>query len=175
MENVHIFNCILRAETKEWSSGRIWADGILSGFWVNHIVRQALCLKTFVDPEDLTSVMREAFRLGILLFLAEIRRCFGVYPVTMEIHLSKLKGLLECSAGICWGQFLPLKIWVVAMAMMEARTSEESNWFAGKMSGLMKELDLKTGEELEVLLEELFWYPQIHSKLLWSNIRALIN
>ena len=136
------------------------ADVLISGLWVNHIVWHSLCLQAVIDTEELGSIMRE------------IRRQFGVYPVLMQIHMSKLKGLLQ-SSGISWRCFTPLKLWVVVMALIEAKASEDKAWFASQISVLTKELNLTSGESLEDLLKGLFWYPQIHSKLLWDNIRLI--
>ena len=156
MEDLHNFDCLLSAETR-WSTGRVLADVLISGLWVNHIVWQSLCLQAVIDTEELGSIMREAFRLGVLLYLAEIRRQFGVYPVLMQIHMSKLEGLLQ-SSGISWRCFTPLKLWVVVMALIEAKASEDKAWFASQISVLTKELNLTSGESLEDLLKGLFWY-----------------
>ncbi|KAH6715632.1 hypothetical protein BKA61DRAFT_605001 [Leptodontidium sp. MPI-SDFR-AT-0119] len=171
MDDLRVFNSLLGAEAT-WSTGRIWADGIVSGFWLNHIVRQSLCLQAAVDLNDAGSVICEAFRLGVLLYLAEIRRQFGVYPVVMHIHVSKVKALLKYS-DVSWRSFLPLKIWVVAMALIEANTSQDKYWFAYEINSLAQDLNLGSGENLEDLLKQLFWYPQVHSVLLWTKIRAL--
>ncbi|KAH7379864.1 hypothetical protein BKA64DRAFT_686501 [Cadophora sp. MPI-SDFR-AT-0126] len=172
MDDLHNFTSLLKAETN-WSSGRVWVENLASGFWINHIVQQSLHLQTIINPDDLKSIMREASRLGVLLYLAEIRRDFGVYPVVTHIHISKLRSLLEDSEDVPWHEFKPLKLWVLVMALLEAKSSEDKDWFADQIRGLTEELNLKSGEELEELLEGMFWYPQIHSKLLWSNIRAL--
>lgn len=171
MEDLHDFDCLLRAETR-WSTGRVLADDLVSGLWINHIVGQSLCLQAVTDREDLGSIMKEAFRLGVLLYLAEMRRHFGVYPVLMQIHMSKLKALLD-NSGTSWHYFMPLKLWVVVMALMEAKASEDKAWFASQISVLAKELNLTSGESLEDLLKGLFWNPQTHSKLLWENIRLM--
>lgn len=170
IDDLHVFTSLLKAEDA-WLTGQIWTDRTISRLQVNHVVKQALCLQAVVDLEDTGSVIREAFRLGVLLCLAEIRRQFGVYPVIMRTQLLKLTALLTDSDA-SWGVFLPLKIWVVVMALIESTDDRDKRWFAHSFNELAQELGLRNREAVEDLLGQLFWYPELHSVLLWNNLRA---
>lgn len=174
IHDLHVLNSLLQTEAT-WSSGRILADGITSGLWLNYVVRQFLCLQAIVeskDNDDTTGfVIREAFRLGALLYLAEIRRQFGVHPVRMQRYLMKLRALLE-NSDVAWGVFLPLKLWVLVVALIEAEADRDIDWLAHEVGTVALELHLRSKEALEDQLGQLFWYPEVYSGLLWCKLPA---
>jgi hypothetical protein len=65
----------------------------------------------------------EILRLALMLYLIPIRRNFGIYPVIVDIHVTKLWGLIRDplqgpSPGVFSNEF---RFWVLAMSAMEAK------------------------------------------------------
>lgn len=95
------------------------------------------------------AVLQEAARLAAILYLAEIRRNFGILPVTSIIQLDKLQALLARSSShfslhhppnaitqpstYPWTHFPALYLWILAMGVAESRDDSQRAWFGERL------------------------------------------
>jgi hypothetical protein len=70
------------------------------------------------------TVFQEATWLALLLFLAEIRRRFGLHPIDSRVHVQKLQSVLANDTAD-WTPLAPLRLWVVSMCVLEALEDPE--------------------------------------------------
>lgn len=176
MNDLQSFNALLQRESN-WSTGRIWADKLVSGFWLSSVLHRLLCLRSVVDAADSASHIREAFRLGGLLYLAEIRRQFGSYPVVMRVHIQKLRIVLQ-SHRTDWLEFRHLKIWTLVIASIEAEAGPDNAWLVQALVEMLRLSCVTTYDDLKELLQGLFWYPEVHDEGLlkvWSASEPLLS
>jgi hypothetical protein len=175
MGDLQAFNALLFRE-REWSVSRISAEAMASGFCLSSMVRRLLRLRSVGDSEEAASPFCEAFRLGGLLFLADIRRRFGAYPVMVLIYIRKVKSLLENHQSD-WEAFAPLKIWTLVMAILEAEASPDKDWLVRELTETLKALHLTTYEGLKDLLEGFYWFPKVHEErfqIMWDTITQFL-
>ena len=62
-------------------------------------------------------------RLALMLYLTPIRRSFGIYPVTMDIHVAKLWALFQDKLQVLPTAVLSneLRFWVAMVGAIEAQ------------------------------------------------------
>lgn len=77
----------------------------------------------------------EMFRLGAILFIAEIRRQFGVYPVQTRAQVRKLRGIIK-KDDVARGDLRPLKVWALVLAGMGAGDEADRVWIVEALLGM---------------------------------------
>lgn len=176
IDDIQTFNALLSKDAR-WSAGRVWEDGVVAGFWVNRIVQRLLRLRLPVDINDVGSILREVFRVGSLLYISEIRRQFGVYPVVTRVYTQKLKDIVEHYDSGLLG-FEPLKVWALVLAATEAEVGPQKAWFIEKLVIMLKGFRLTLYQDLRELVEGMFWLPEVHDVLLsalWYDIEPHLS
>lgn len=107
----------------------------------------------------------ESCRLAALMFLAPLRRLFGVYPVVSTIQLEKLQKLLVEDKDVNWQGLEVLQFWVVTMGYLESR--DNRIWWRDERDKLGLQLFLDTQ------LREFVWIDLLHGVQLIETNREL--
>lgn len=147
------------------TSGYILKDAFISEFWLYPLVHRLLSLNAPIDPEDTGSVLQEACRLAGLLCLAEVRRQWCIFPVITMRHVRKLKTLLQIH-DIEWRDLQQLKVWVLAVAAMEADPGEEREWLLDKLTETLWSQGLRQNCAVEDILGGTAYVAEFHEGLL---------
>lgn len=142
------------------TSGRVWNDPMFVGLMINPVVPKLLSVPRYVNGDDITSVMHEACRIATLLYLDELRRQFGVYPVPTELRVAKLMTLLTLRAA-SWRPFQRLLLWVLVIGGINSLTSLSSSWFAHAIGAIYQELGLSSWKAASVSLAGLPWNEHV--------------
>ncbi|CAG8977240.1 hypothetical protein HYALB_00007936 [Hymenoscyphus albidus] len=180
----HSYHEILRYENN-WPEGRLISDKVVSGFWMNRIIQILLCLKgpmyspnSFLEGVEETGnstkeldlqTLAEIWRLGALLYLAEIRRRMGTWPVRTEVYVSKVQRIFrryDVSNSQVWRGVGVLKLWVLVLAIFEARNVGERSLLIEDLRSVMCHEHLSSYEELRSALHGMFWDGSIFDEKL---------
>jgi hypothetical protein len=141
----------------------IFRDGGFAASFILPLQHRLLSLSAHaVDVEDNVSAMVQAIRLACILYLAEIRRSFGVMGVVSTLQSRKLKSFLEISGE--WEELGLLKAWCLAMGGMES-LGPLRVWFVEELQKAIKGLGLESWQEAEGQLREVLWFDDVHSPL----------
>ncbi|KAK0755198.1 hypothetical protein N5P37_012020 [Trichoderma harzianum] len=129
----------------------------------------------------ITQSLRDATRISALLGLAAVRRRFLAFQVFIDIHLAKLKDLLnflfpmvlchEESNGI-------ILFWQFFMGGMEAADPEDWSWFATGISMLATQLEVESWAAAMTILRSIFWIDSVHSsrgRALWDASQSIMT
>lgn len=139
-------------------------DSNFAGGFVNPYLYRLLHFRSAVVPEDKKTGLTEAFRLGLMLSLAEPRRAFGIYPVVCHTHITKLRLLIEAKM-LDWNELADLGLWVTAMGLLEAM-DQDRNCFVVEWGKMLKRCGFISTEEAEMVLRNLPWIDELHGRKL---------
>lgn len=103
----------------------------ISGKWLVPLVYRCLDLKPDETerPGDPEVQMLEILRHSVILFMQPIRRRFAINTGPLNLHILKLRCILE-TQSIEWQNLEPLLRWCIVSAGIEATTTEDQAWFA---------------------------------------------
>jgi hypothetical protein len=124
-------------------------------------VHRLLSALSAIDIERLETVFQEATRLALLLFLAEIRRRFGLHPIDSRLHVQKLQNVLANDTAD-WTALEPLRLWVVSMGVLEALADPELGWLAGEWARKAFSGGVTTAGQAESLFRGVMWIDTVH-------------
>jgi hypothetical protein len=124
-----------------------------------------------LDVADPSYNYYEASRLGGILYLAEIRRRFGVFPVWSTVQLRKLRKVLSAADG-SWQKMTLWKLWIITIAALEATSDDERCFFGHGLKEIIVELGLRDHGDLNSALHGFLWIDTVHGarlKVLFSS------
>lgn len=107
--------------------------------------------------------MVEILRLACFLFMAEVRRLFGIMGVLSSVQMDKLRAALE-EHTYGWEPFMILKAWVLAVGGMESRGSVRI-WFLAELEKAKVELGVGSWKELMGMFRDILWYEEVHDQM----------
>jgi hypothetical protein len=157
------------AEEERRTASAIYENPDFTGTFVNIFLWHLLRAQSVSDVLDSNTTFREAVRLGLLLFLACVKRRFGLYPVTFTIHVEKLVAVLSLDQMV-WQGFQHLKIWIIAMGLLEAIDKSHVGSLASEWVKTLKEEGIEDQSEAEVIVKEILWIESIHG-LRYKEVR----
>lgn len=128
------------------------------GGWTNLIIHRLLRMR----PKEASSmsketVIEEACRLGTLLFMVMVWRCYGVSPVVSSIIVKKLKALLDMYQP-SWGRLWPIHLWAVYLGAVEAEGTLEESWYHEEMATLIKSYLVRDWDEAMKEVRGVLWF-----------------
>jgi len=121
-------------------------------------------VQSAIDTERPETTFQEATRLALLLFLAEIRRRFGLHPIDSRVHVRKLQNLLANDAAD-WTPLGPLRLWVVGMGVLDALEDPELGWLVGEWARQAFSRGVTTAGQAERLFRGIMWIDTLHGVL----------
>jgi hypothetical protein len=134
--------------------------------FLNHqiypILHRLFIARTEVSPNDRWSIIQEVSRLGIVLFLGEIRRQCGAVASSTKIYIGKLKLLLDGAADIEWNsEDLVLLLWIVFFGVLESWGLDDGEWSLGCLRDVMRRMELRSWEEVVESVRGFLWVDEI--------------
>ncbi|KAH8815623.1 hypothetical protein F5884DRAFT_852089 [Xylogone sp. PMI_703] len=130
--------------------------------WIDPIMHGLLSMNSEIDLDDTPSIIQEACRIGIFLFLGEIRRKCGAVCLSNGIYVSKLKHLLTISEGrMNWAPFGNLCLWLLYFGMLESIQQSETEWYAKSINLVRKRLRIESWTYLVASVKGFLWFDDI--------------
>jgi len=155
--SVHIENEELRTVSA------VYEDAEFTGTFINIFLFYLLKARPASDDINTNATLAEAVRLGLLLFLALIKRRFGLYPITFKIHVEKLVAVLGQDLRE-WHNFKRLRLWIVAMGLLEAAGEEHIGPLKGEWGKALQEEGIGDRNHAEKIVKDIMWIDSIHGK-----------
>ena len=148
---------IMRAKSAD---GQLWQDSRFAVLWISPIVHRLLSLAPNVEPNETAGTIQECCRLGAILFLGELRRKFGLYPIYLGRHVHQLKRVLS-KHWTDWTPFGPLLLWVLVSGTIESSEGEERSWFVDSTAQVAHDLGLHSWKDIMAVLSKLLWLDEV--------------
>ena len=139
-----------------------------NGDWANPIIHQLLTVRPMhvndLDPPSQGVIIEEACRLGLLLFLAEIRRRCGVQPTRTAVLTEKLAAHLRAHSSTFEECEYPLLLWLLVMGATEVAADHETrDFFLQNMRSVVCEYHIDGWEALLRILRGILWTDEVHT------------
>jgi len=134
---------------------------VFAGNLIIGLVHRLLNSQSAVNMEDPGTIFKEATRIALLLFLAPVRRRFGLHPLNIKVHVQKLKGLLQ-KDNADWTPLGDLRTWIVAMAVLEAVEDPELSWLVGEWTRSAINHDVTSATQAESVFKSIMWINTLH-------------
>ena len=159
MEDMAKFTIYLESEVTR-TNGLVYASTVLCASYINPLLHRLLNLisTTVSDINSDGTTLKEACRLSCILYLAELRRSFGVMPVWTHAQLAKLHVLFENSSELhTWDGLGVIRLWILALAITEEREEEQRRWWLERLKSASREEGLRSMTEVTDKLRQFMW------------------
>jgi hypothetical protein len=144
------------------AQNRIWRQVAFVIHWIDPVIHTLLNMDPNFDHNDSSSVVQEACRLGLILFLGELRRKCGVMCVSTKVYLIKLKTLLsETNEHVEWDLCKPLRLFVLFFGMLESWKQPEAGWYAEAVSIEARGSRITSWEDIVAAAKSFLWFDDI--------------
>ena len=144
------------------TQGRVYRNGDFGTAYMFPLLHTIISLPRLgLDQVGSDYLIIECCRLGMILYLAEMRRLFGISGVDSTRQTQKLRYFLQESSSD-WGSLGMLKTWCLAMGGMESMGLERC-WYFSDLKRVGACLGLNTWDEIERELREILWYDDAHT------------
>ncbi|KAK4081284.1 uncharacterized protein Triagg1_2816 [Trichoderma aggressivum f. europaeum] len=161
---------------------KLWTDARISGFRICVLLHKLLSIQSQSFGDSMvTKSLRDATRISALLGLAAVRRRFLAFQVFTDIHLTKLKDLLNFHfpTVLCHEKGIGIILfWQLFMGGMEATDLEDWSWFATGISILATQLQVESWAAAMAILQNIFWIDSVHSsrgRALWDASQSIMT
>ncbi|KZF20166.1 hypothetical protein L228DRAFT_284902 [Xylona heveae TC161] len=149
---------------------RVWSDYGIVGFWLMPLIHRLLSLLSLngTTEHEPSHDLEHIWRLGMILFLADIRRKAGFAPMLTRIPLMHLKAHIEnlflLPDDHCVRKFWELQLWVLAYASMEATYDPAyRKWFVSHLAAAIMKYCGGSWSVAERCLKAMPWIDIVHS------------
>jgi hypothetical protein len=159
----------IKSELKKRS---LWQDESFLKERINPLTYRLLNSGMQLEDIEETNFIGESCRLGALIFLSKIRRCFGARLVFTGVETERLRVLLEMY-GDKWKTFETMLLWVAILAALET-DSEDRLWFCDIIGKTAKAMDLQIWEDIIARASNLLWVGDVLDKEC-DNLRPLVR
>lgn len=138
------------------------------GAWVNPVVHTFLSQRQTVDLARTGSLMQEACRLGMLLYLNHVRRFLGILPSYTGIVASRLKSHLIANYEhlmVDWiGEAWILQIWILYMGGFGLQGEPDEAWFFRTLGTSLKRHGISDWSDVLQLLKTVLWFEEVFDR-----------
>jgi hypothetical protein len=127
------------------------------------------------DPDDPWSIVQEASRLGILLFLGEIRRQCGALAVSTRLYVTKLKAFMDSlGTTIDWTSSNLLLLWIIFFGLLESWELPEQDWYVVSVQVVMSRMGIQSWDYAVDKVKSFMWIDNIYDERI-ELFRSLIS
>ena len=155
-------NAAIQHTESRSAQNQTWRQVTFIIHWIDPVLHRLLNINSNVRRNGSASVIQEACRLGIILFLAEVRRKCGVMCVTTTVYISKLKDLLlKTDDRVDWTQFSLLRLWLLFFGMVESGQQPEADWYADSVCKVAERLQLAPWDGIVTAVKSVLWFEDI--------------
>jgi hypothetical protein len=146
----------------------VYTEATLCVSYLNAFLHRLLGLikATPTPPYSLSrdGAVEESCRLASILYLAELRRNFGIRPVLSQVQLSKLRSLLENdNYEENWEELGVIRMWILAVAIVEEQEEEPKMWYLERLKRVARVNGLRSMIEVRDTLTGFLWMD-LHDK-----------
>jgi hypothetical protein len=139
-----------------------------NGDWTNSILHQLLSIRPLrtsnQDQSSPDAFIEEACRLGLLLFLAEIRRRCGVQPTRTTVLTEKLAAHLRSRSITFQQRQRKPFLWLLMVGAMEAFPIHGSRgYFLLNIRFMMDQLHIEGWGALVRILRGVLWSDEVYT------------
>ncbi len=163
---IDVFNDLLSATElahRKAAAGQTWAtvDFLLTRMYP---IIKLIASKSQVELFDSWGIVQEASRLGVFLFLGEIRRRCGALGVSTTLFVAKLKSFMSIMGNtIDWHPCHPILLWILFFGTVESWGLSEQDWFLEEVLSVAKRMNILSWVEIAETVRRFLWIDNIYA------------
>jgi len=138
----------------------LWDDGVFAGLHVVPLLSKLLSIRYEAGRHNQAFSRLESCRIGAILYLAGIRRRFGVNLAT-GIYISKLKDAIVAQEHSNLEEIDPILLWVLLIGGVQSLVHTEHKWFVSATADLIVRWQFRIWEELMDIVRGVLWIEGI--------------
>jgi hypothetical protein len=162
----------------------LWDEGIFAGLHIMPILSNLLLMDTRSCSNGPAIAAAEACKIGGILYIAAIRRKFGVYLPT-DIYIPKLKDKILVWDACGTEDANQVLLWLLMIGGLQSWLHAEHEWFVVRTSVLILNMGYSSWDMVLTLVSEVLWIKEVFevdcghfhdaiSSYLWSNYKVVI-
>jgi hypothetical protein len=140
-----------------------WEDPNFPGFAFYPTLHKLLALQMPSKDDELENDVQELCRLGGLLFIAEVRRKFGVSPVVTTVQVAKLRSLLDSSRLLWKNEMNTIRAWALVMASCAASIDSDRVWAVEQLIRSQASSTSQSWTDIINKVSDMWWVEEIFS------------
>jgi hypothetical protein len=155
-----------------------WDADNFPGFGFYPTLHKLLSIQLASTQDSFGSAVQEMCRLGAILFLAEVRRKFGISPVVTSVQSSKLHTLLDNNEMLWATELDTIRDWTILMAGCAADTEADRTRAVQSLIQSSIVLDYRSVDGLRNMASKMWWIDEVFlskSQELQSEYINLLN
>jgi hypothetical protein len=140
----------------------VWQDKQFTKNWIDPLTYRLLESSVEIENVHNGNFLAECCRLGALILLSKIRRCFNVDTTRLVFtgqETANLRFLLSSYADQ-WTMFQPMLLWVSFLGALEVE-GEEKVWFCDLIKTTSQQLMIQEWDEILVSASNLLWVGKV--------------
>ena len=143
--------------------GRPWQEVEFVLQWIDPIMHRILGIEAeVISPGNESRIINEACRLGIFLFLAEVRRKCSIQGVSSPLYVSKLRRLIEQrQESVNWDRLSYLLLWILFFGFLESREDEDIDWYAKTICEVTGESGVESWHRVMAAAKRFLWFNDV--------------
>jgi hypothetical protein len=138
----------------------LWDDGVFAGLNAVPVLSKLLSIRYETVECDPSFARQEACRIGAILYLAGIRRRFGV-NLAKNVYIPKLKDSIIAQDDSNLEKADPILLWVLMIGGVQSFMHEEHKWFVSATANLVVHKRYRMWGELMAVVCEILWIDGI--------------
>ncbi|KAI1203851.1 hypothetical protein F5X97DRAFT_282221 [Nemania serpens] len=143
------------------ASSTFWADDIMAARLLAPALHEVLSLEGRALPDDPAhpdysgTAAREAFRRGLLIFLASLKAKFGAVTFELGRHLQDFRQISQIP-HVDWTVVPELNIWAHTIAAL-AEQSDQRGWHISAIFSIMESAGLTSSHQVLDIVRGVIW------------------
>jgi hypothetical protein len=165
---------VLRHESDQKIS---WDESNFAVLGVYPIIYKLLVNQRTLEDDGIKSTAGELCRLGGLLFIAEVRRKFGLHPIIIQAQIEKLQRLFNLTPYVWNPSLNALRTWVLVVAGCAVGNEAGRAWIV-KALVTPREIAPPSWQYIIGVVSEMWWIEEVfcsRSKELQSEYMSAVQ
>jgi hypothetical protein len=138
-----------------------WDDPNFPGFAFYPTLYKLLAIQTISNENNFRDAVQEMCRLGGILFLAEVRRKFGISPIVTHVQTTKLRRLLDTNHMLRGEELDCIRIWAIVMACCAEPTEANRAWAVRALIRSSVFSRYQSWDNLINMISNLWWIEEV--------------
>jgi hypothetical protein len=138
-----------------------WDDDNFPGFGFYPTLYKLLATQTTVNESEFGDAVQEMCRLGAIIFLAEVRRRFGIAPIVANVQFTKLVKLLDSNEMLWVKELDHIRVWVIIMSGCAVDNEADRMWAVKSLLRSRVSLGHQDWDIIMNIVSEMWWIDEV--------------
>lgn len=149
-----------RFMVSELATKNLWNEGLFAGLYIMPILSKLLSIDTALGAAAPSIWRQEACRIGAILYLAGVRKRFGLNLAT-NVYIPKLKGAINGWDVLDFDNSHHILLWALVIGGIQSLLHEDHPWFISKLTAFLSKLGCASWDAVLAMVHDVLWVEGI--------------